>query len=142
MEVCMAELLELEKPMGKLLELEKQIRKRRFKRKTADAALKMVKRRIAQANRNADFIYRIDKAVAFGSYINSDKEYVGDLDIAVYYSFKGKAAIESLPEANRKRASQMGFKGSFLESVYYGIIEVFRYLKNGKQIISLHDGGF
>ena len=55
-----------------------------YSRVTAQRALENVIQRIEKANNKKDFIYKITKAVLFGSYINSDKDKVGDLDIALY----------------------------------------------------------
>jgi len=72
----------------------KEETKKVFSRETAKKALENVKLKIKEANEREDFIYRIKKAVLFGSYINSDKEKVGDIDIAIYIDLKEKITPE------------------------------------------------
>jgi predicted nucleotidyltransferase len=124
--------------MENRLAFDKPIKKRKYKRQTAEKALEMVKQKIIEVNDNSEFLYYIDRAILFGSYINSDKEYVGDLDIALYTTFKGKKSKEL--EMNKKRAAEKDFQGNFVLSFIYGKEEVAKYIRNGKQIISLHNG--
>ena len=77
--------------------------KKLYTRETAKMTLENVIKRIKEANRNDEFIYKITKAVLFGSYINSNKEKVGDLDIAIYIELKDKSKPEL--EQNMERAS-------------------------------------
>ena len=51
-----------------------------YSRTTAKKALDNVIIKIKEANERKDFIYKITKVVLFGSYINSTKEKIGDLD--------------------------------------------------------------
>ena len=71
-----------------------------YSRETAKRALENVVQRIKEVNENKEFIYKITKAVLFGSYINSTKDKVGDLDIAVYVDLKDK----SIPEVEQNIA--------------------------------------
>lgn len=59
-----------------------------YSRTAADRVLNNLLDKIKVANKREDFIYRITKVVLFGSYINSTKEKIGDLDIAIYVDLK------------------------------------------------------
>ena len=89
----------------------KKTNRQQFKRETATKTLENVLQKIKEVNRNKDFIYTITKAVLFGSYINSNKEKIGDLDIAIYLKLKDETKSE----------------------------EVYKYIKNNKRIVQLHD---
>jgi hypothetical protein len=100
--------------------------------------LKNIKKRIQEVNQNDEFIYKVNKAVLFGSYINSTKEKIGDLDIALYVELKNKVISEE--EQNFKRARNSNSYVPFILRFIYGKEEVFKYIKNRKQILELHDG--
>lgn len=109
-----------------------------YSRKTAQKSLKNVIQRINEANRNDEFIYKITKAVLFGSYINSNKEKVGDLDIAIYIELKDKSKPEV--EQNLERARTSNSYVPFILKFIYGKEEVYKYIKDKKHILQLHDG--
>ena len=100
--------------------------------------LKNIKKRIQEVNQNDEFIYKVNKAVLFCSYINSTKEKIGDLDIALYVELKNKVISEE--EQNFKRARNSNSYVPFILRFIYGKEEVFKYIKNRKQILELHDG--
>lgn len=121
------------------LNLEKSNKKKKiYSRKTAKMVLKNIKKRIQEVNQNDEFIYKVNKAVLFGSYINSTKEKIGDLDIALYVELKNKVISEE--EQNFKRARNSSSYVPFILRFIYGKEEVFKYIKNRKQILELHDG--
>ena len=121
------------------LNLEKSNKKKKiYSRKTAKMVLKNIKKRIQEVNQNDEFIYKVNKAVLFGSYINSTKEKIGDLDIALYVELKNKVISEE--EQNLKRARNSNSYVPFILRFIYGKEEVFKYIKNRKQILELHDG--
>ena len=93
--------------------------------------------RIKEINEDPYYLYYIDKAVLFGSYINSYKDILGDIDIAIYIS--PKMEIEELLKISRKRAFEHGIRDIII-SLGYAKEEVFRYIKNRKASVSLHDG--
>ena len=69
--------------------------KKQFSRETAQRALENLKQKIKEANQREDFIYEIKKAVLFGSYINSNKEKIWDIDIALYIDLKDKGLVKN-----------------------------------------------
>ena len=109
-----------------------------YSRETAKRALENVVQRIKVVNENKEFIYKITKAVLFGSYINSTKDKVGDLDIAVYVDLKDKSIPEV--EQNIARARNSYNYIPFILKFIYGKEEVFKYIKNKKRVLELHDG--
>jgi predicted nucleotidyltransferase len=109
-----------------------------YSRKTARMALEGIVQRINEVNKNEEFIYKITKAVLFGSYINSTKEKIGDLDIAIYVELKDKSIPEI--EQNQARARTSYNYVPFMLSFIYGKEEVFKYIKNKKRVLELHDG--
>lgn len=109
-----------------------------YSRETAKRALENVVQRIKEVNENKEFIYKITKAVLFGSYINSTKDKVGDLDIAVYVDLKDKYIPEV--EQNIARARNSYNYIPFILKFIYGKEEVFKYIKNKKRVLELHDG--
>jgi len=116
----------------------KEETKKVFSRETAKKALENVKLKIKEANEREDFIYRIKKAVLFGSYINSDKEKVGDIDIAIYIDLKDKITPEV--EQNYIRSKQSGKEMPYVARLFYGKEEVSKFIKDRKAVIELHDG--
>ena len=103
----------------KRLNLEKSNKKKKiYSRKTAKMVLKNIKKRIQEVNQNDEFIYKVNKAVLFGSYINSTKEKIGDLDIALYVELKNKVISEE--EQNFKRARNSNSYVPFILRFIYG----------------------
>lgn len=109
-----------------------------YSRETAKRVLENVVQRIKEVNENKEFIYKITKAVLFGSYINSTKDKVGDLDIALYAELKDKSIPEV--EQNIARARNSYNYIPFILKFIYGKEEVFKYIKNKKRVLELHDG--
>lgn len=111
---------------------------KKFSRKTAKLALENVIKRIKEVNKKEEFIYKITKAVLFGSYINSSKERIGDLDIAIYVELKDKSISEI--EQNFTRSKTSSSYVPFILRFIYGKEEVFKYIKDKKRVLQLHDG--
>lgn len=109
-----------------------------YSRTAADRVLNNLLDKIKVANKREDFIYRITKVVLFGSYINSTKEKIGDLDIAIYVDLKDKSIPEI--EQNQIRAREKCYGLPTVLQFIYGKEEVFRFIKDRKRILELHDG--
>lgn len=109
----------------------------KYSRKTAKLVLDNVIQKIYEANEKEEFIYKITKAVLFGSYINSNKEKIGDLDIALYVELKDKSKPEV--EQNLQRANTSWNYVPFILKFIYGKEEVFKYVKDRKRVLELHD---
>lgn len=109
-----------------------------YTRETAKKNLENLIKRIKEANEKEEFIYKITKAVLFGSYINSKKEKIGDLDVAIYIELKDNSIPEI--EQNLERARTSNGYVPFILKFIYGKEEVFKYIKDRKHILELHDG--
>ncbi|MBQ2938231.1 MAG: nucleotidyltransferase domain-containing protein [Clostridia bacterium] len=118
--------------------LEIKEKKRVYKRNTAKSALENVKKKIKEANENNEFIYYVSKAVLFGSYINSDRKEIGDIDIALYIELKDKYTPEI--EQNIQRSLLSCKQVPFLLRYIYGKEEIAKFIKDKKSVIHLHDG--
>lgn len=124
---------------SKNLPLERVKRKKLFKRETASKVLENVIKKISEANEKEDFIYYIKKAILFGSYINSNNEEIGDLDIAIYLELKDKSIPEDKQNYNRCKKIEKKYQ-PFIIQLVYGKEEIFRFIKDNKKIVELHDG--
>lgn len=109
-----------------------------YSRITAKKALENIIKRLEEVNHHDEFIYKVTKAVLFGSYINSNKDKLGDVDIAIYVELKNKEIPEL--EQNYNRSKQVNFDMPFVFRYIYGKEEVFKFLKDRKRVIQLHDG--
>jgi predicted nucleotidyltransferase len=113
-------------------------RVRQYRRATAEKALAEVVKRIKEANENDDFIYYVDMAIVFGSFLNSEKEMLGDIDIAIYYTLKHTDSDEY--ELIYSRGVAQGLSVNDPAFLFCAEEEISRYIKNRKNVISLHDG--
>lgn len=118
-----------------------ETKKRRYKRETIAKRLEEIKKRITEINENNYYMYKITKAVVFGSYINTNNDYLHDLDIAIelrqrteVYGHLNSIYVELSYDRFRKSSSKM----NSLYASYYGKEEVYRALKNKSTVISLH----
>ena len=114
--------------------------KKLYSRETARRVLEDLINRIKEANEKEEFIYKITRVVLFGSYINSNKEKIGDLDIAIYYELKDKSKPEV--EQNVIRSYSRDNHISYYLRCIYGKEEVAKFIKNKHRIISIHNGNF
>ena len=122
---------------------EKEKSKRKFKRETADRVVSDVLSRIKNANDNDDYIYRVTKAVLFGSYLNSEKKMLGDLDIALYMELKSTDDDEdkqNIRQYNRDLSCWKTGPMNFIAQFYYGREKLGKYLKGRSPLIEFHDG--
>jgi predicted nucleotidyltransferase len=123
---------------------EKGDKKRKYKRSTANRVLSDLIDRIYIINNDNNYIYRVTKAVLFGSYINSNKEAIGDLDIAIYTELKS-TSINEVDQNIRQFEmdwinEETGYM-NYIEQAIYGRIKMGKYLKNRSPLIELHDAG-
>ncbi|MDF2941236.1 MAG: hypothetical protein K0S01_94 [Herbinix sp.] len=118
-------------------ELVRPVKKTTVRRVTAEKHIEMVLTKIKEVNDNPYYLYFVDKVVLFGSYINSNKDILGDVDIAIYLSQKIES--DELFKVSRERAYEHGVY-NVINALGYAREEVLRYVKNRKISISLHDG--
>lgn len=124
--------------MERLLLQKSKKSSKQFTRMTAEKTIENVIQKIKEINESKEFIYKVTKAVLFGSFINSDKEKIGDLDIAIYIDLKNKSISETAQNYERWRKSLKNIP--YFMRFFYGKEEVFKYIKDKKRILQLHDG--
>jgi predicted transcriptional regulator/predicted nucleotidyltransferase len=107
----------------------------------ADKIFNEFMQRVDEINNNDYYLYKIEKLLLFGSYLNSDNKDYGDIDIA----FKLKRKIDNFDEhekARKKRIREMEENGKrfsgFMDELFFPEKEVILKLKNRCQYISLH----
>ena len=108
----------------------------RIKRSTADRLLNGFIERISKVNSDDSYLYRVDRAVVFGSYVNDpDKDMIGDLDIGLKLvpKHEGKEH-EELCDLKRRECRS----SDLFTSVVWPTEEILRMLRNRSAYISLH----
>lgn len=111
---------------------------KKFNREIANKALENVKQKIIEVNNNENFIYRITKAVLFGSYLDFKEEKIDNLDIAIYIELKSLNLAEVEQNINRSMETRKNMP--YILRCFYGKEEIFKYVKDKKRVIRLHDG--
>ena len=109
-----------------------------YRRETADKAIAMLKERITLANASEDFIYWIDKAVVFGSYIDSDEEHLADVNIAIYVT--ERYDMQTIRKLSVEQSYEANFEGSYLGRMFWAREKLFKYIRNRKVVIALCEG--
>jgi len=111
-------------------------------RAKADKILSEFMQRVTEINTNDYFLYKVEKIILFGSYLNPENIDFGDIDIA----FKIKRKIDDYDEYDKVRKeliSEMEKKGrhfpTFDAELDFPEREVLLKLKNRCQYISLHE---
>jgi predicted nucleotidyltransferase len=113
-----------------------QRKDRKMHRNTADRLLEGVRERIAEVNSNEDYCYSITEAYVFGSYVNSDRDMISDLDIAL--RVERRCSTDS--EQYRRRQAECPYGDVFLQLVWPKE-EVLRFIRNRSGYISIHTLG-
>jgi predicted nucleotidyltransferase len=108
-------------------------------RQSAEKTLNEFLDRVQQVNGNSRFLYRVGKAVVFGSFL-SDAPSVGDLDVAVDLFPKEKDSRKH-SEFIRDRANEAASRGrsfrNFVEGLRFAEQEVMMFLKARSRILQL-----
>ena len=112
-----------------------------IKRKKATEHLESMKAIAAEHNSNQKnpMIYKI--LVVFGSYANSDKEILGDLDIGLKIALRNPGVM-SPPEANLRQGELLNVDPRYkntIETLFLGEHAMRTLLKNRRKLINLHD---
>ncbi|HZS02491.1 MAG TPA: hypothetical protein VFE37_27500 [Chloroflexota bacterium] len=113
----------------------------RISRVTAERKLQEFLTRVAAVNQSRDYAYRVKRAYVFGSFISTDSERIGDLDLAVDLAPRESDQVEQRKLEQRciSRALADGRRfGTFVEQIYWPEHAVYRYLKGRSTAISLH----
>jgi predicted nucleotidyltransferase/predicted transcriptional regulator len=108
----------------------------------ADIIFNEFMQRIEEINNNDYYLCKVEKALLFGSYLNSENKDFGDIDIAIEL----KRKIDDFDEYNnarKKRIQEVRQIGKHIanygEELFYPENEVRLKLKNRSRYISLHE---
>jgi len=115
---------------------------RPISRATAKRKLEEFLNRVALVNQSPDYAFRVNRAYVFGSFISTDNERIGDLDVTVELAPResDQAKQHELEKACIARASADGrYFGTIIEQIYWPHNAVYRYLKARSTAISLHE---
>lgn len=109
-------------------------------RKTADKILAAFLDRVWEVNNNPDLLYTVEQVRVFGSYLRSEVERLGDLDIAIKMVFREEKVLPGEQSTDtmlrRARAADRRFS-SYAEQLYWPETEIHLFLRNGSKSISL-----
>ena len=85
----------------------------RIRRSIADRMVKELQERILEINSDDRYAYKVGRAVIFGSYVNSDCDTLGDIDVGYLLEkrFSDRARHESLVESIRRQGAYSGALG-------------------------------
>lgn len=106
---------------------------RKIRRSTAEGYIQGLLDRIEVVNSNPSYCYSVKRVLLFGSYVNSDKEMLSDLDVALDISPKYDYASY---EFESKRQEYTG--RNFLMAYDWPKQEVLKFIRNRNAYISLH----
>ena len=114
-------------------------RTRRLTRATATRLLDEVRVRMRALNEDAYYLYKVDQAIVFGSYLDEALDRIGDLNIGIRFSPKisDSDEFERLSE-ERSAFAKREFK-SYFKYLYWPLEESMRFLRGGSKAIRLHD---
>ena len=110
----------------------------RLLRKTADRMVPEFMDRVARVNSDDNYVYRYSRIVLFGSYVNSDRQKIGDIDIGFQLEprfdpdFVGWLSYAKWQEAP---------SGGLMYELSWPREEVLRAARGGNRYISMHDLG-
>lgn len=110
-------------------------------RTTAESALQQFMEQLQAVNANAEYVYRVESAVLFGSML-TETERLGDVDLAVKLSPKTteEKALDRWCGRRRHAAQETGRRfGSTFEWVVWPKTEVFRALRGRVRTLSIHE---
>lgn len=115
---------------------------RPFKRSVAERELQRFLERVAEVRESDQWAWKVKRAILFGSLLTTDKEKVGDVDIAVALGPK-ESDPSRRERAERQRIGAAIRSGkqfrNITEEVAWPYFEVLKFLKSGSRVISLHD---
>ncbi len=109
-------------------------------RSSADIRLTEFLERVEEVERDPRFLYRVKRAVLFGSYLSA-KERINDIDIVVRLAPKevDKDRQQGLEERQVREAIERGRRfSSFVDELTWPQAFVLRFLKGGSRSLSLH----
>jgi predicted nucleotidyltransferase len=115
---------------------------RPISRATAERKLQEFLDRVAVVNRSPDYAYKVKRLYVFGSFISTNNDRIGDLDLAVELAPResDQAQQDQLEHRCISRALAEGRHfGTIVEETYWPRHAVYRYLKARSTAIGLHE---
>lgn len=115
---------------------------RPISRAIAERELQRFLERTAEVRDSTYWLWKVNRAILFGSLLTTDKPKVSDVDIAVELVPKEKdpGKLSKLVQARIEAVIKSGKRfRNLTEEVSWPYFEVFRFLKSGSRVISLHD---
>jgi predicted nucleotidyltransferase len=113
----------------------------RFHRATAEAALTDFLKRVVTVESEQRFLYRVDTAIVFGSYLSTAAR-IGDIDLGVSISPKATEGqkFSDLCLAKTREEIQNGrhFR-DWMSRLIWPQVEVLTFLKNRSPILKIHE---
>lgn len=108
-----------------------------MKRSTADRLLEGLKERILAVNEDDRFVYKVQRAVVFGSYVNNpEMDMLGDLDIGYELEPRESEHDKHLEKLHAKQ--QECNTDDWWTALWWPQNEVIRFIRNRSGYISLH----
>lgn len=105
-----------------------------YKREVCEGAIKgLCERALDINNDKADYKYynHIKDIILFGSLVNTDKDKVHDVDIAVFFE-------NDREKMQKFHKEHLGILSDFISDMFSETILQERYLKGGKKVFSIH----
>ena len=104
-----------------------------------DRLLADVLKRAEEVNSSGKFLYKVVEIILFGSYLDTSRERLGDLDLAVRLEPKEQDRKKHIKACARQADKESNRYLSFLDRhSYFSYAKVFKYLRNRSRGISLH----
>lgn len=110
---------------------------KRMKRSTAERLLRELIGRVESIQEDSFLAYRVSDLVLFGSYL-SDREDLGDLDVAVRLVERYDGQIQRRVEDER-RAATCPRRADLVMELFWPIEEIYRMIRNRSGWIQLTD---
>ena len=113
--------------------------RRRIKRITADRMVGEFLDRVRAVNADQHHVYIVTRVILFGSYVNSDRDMIGDIDIG--YEVKPRFSGPLWKDIENSKRCACTAHCSTVEWLYWPCDEVLRAIRGRNRYISLHSIG-
>lgn len=106
-------------------------------RRRATELVALLKDRIARVNSDSQYLYGVGRVALFGSYL-TDKQKLGDIDVAIELGPKRREAPHAHWERCRKQSEVEGCTSSFLDRLNWPKEKTLRALRGRNYAFSFH----
>lgn len=111
----------------------------RISRIKAEDIIDRLKVKASEINENPDLLYFVKELRVFGSYIEPEKDSLGDIDIGYSLVFRPQYNSDNIIEVEKNRAVKCGVKLIRYNSAFhFGEKEIEKMLRKVSRYISLH----